>query len=361
MNEPSFRRFRAHLGDLEAQWSGTTAVPEAPKFSGPLAKMDSNENPYPPEIDMPEIAQGLVANRYPDSTMEDLRAKIADLNGVDPECVVVGNGCDEIIDLLIRMTLEPGEAILNCPPTFIMYQRFTEIFGGTVVAVPRDREYQIDVEGIRVACENNPGARLLFLCSPNNPTGTVTPPRLVEKLLDLPLWIIADETYYSFAGKTLAPLLAKSDRFGVVRSFSKGYGLAGLRVGYGLLPKDLARLIRLVRPPYSVNLLAQKAAEEVLDHLDRWEPRFASILSERERLRSALATVPALRVLPSEANFLFCESSRQFKEKLESVLQEEGISIRWLASPYSEAAFRVSVGTQEENGRFLRAVERAAS
>lgn len=357
----TFRRFRPHLERLEERWRGTTAVPKPPPGSEPVIKLDSNENPYPPQIDLTEIATRLHPNRYPDSDMDSLRRELGESLDVDPDRIVIGNGCDELIDLLIRITVEPGEAILNCPPTFIMYQRFAEIFGAEVMEVPRNRDYRIQPREIRSAIENHPEIRLVFLCSPNNPTGTLVTKEELEMLPELPVWVVVDETYYNFSGETFLNKETSSDRMVVVRSFSKGFGLAGLRIGYGVFPPDLAGIMRKVRPPYSVNQLAQEAALETLRHPERWEPLTRSILSERERIYKVLSDNNRLRPFPSSANFIFCETTQEFARSLKEALDRERVSVRFLSSPYAEAAFRVSIGTEHENNRFLAALEKASS
>jgi len=363
MKDPNeFRRLRPHLLELAERWKGVTAVPHPPPGAGRVAKMDSNENPYAPDLSLAMNLGDLEVNRYPDSEMEDLRAGIGAFAGADPERIVVGNGGDELIDLLIRLVVEPGEAIVHCPPTFVMFRRFAEVHGAQVLEAPLDREYRVDPDKVLKTIETSPvPVRMLFLCNPNNPTGTTVPSETLRKFLDLPVWIVVDEIYYGFCQKTLLEWTEKSDRVIVLRSFSKAYGLAGLRIGYGILPLDLARMMRMVRPPYSVNRVAQEMAKKVLESKDQLQSRFVEILGERDRIAGRLETCPDLRVVPSDSNYLFCETTSGFQERLQGELEKERVSVRFLSSPYSEAAFRVSVGTPEENDRFLLAVEKASA
>jgi histidinol-phosphate aminotransferase len=361
-DKKEFRRLRPHLLDLAERWKGATAVPHPPPGEGRVAKMDSNENPYPPDLLDSVALQDLEINRYPDSEMGDLRARIGAFAGADPERIVVGNGGDELIDLLIRLTVEPGEAIVHCPPTFVMFRRFAEVHGATVMDAPLDRDYQVDLDKVRRTIEESPvPVRILFLCNPNNPTGTTVPDAVLESFLDLPVWIVVDEIYYGFCDKTLLEWTEKSDRVIVLRSFSKAYGLAGLRIGYGVFPSDLAQTMRMVRPPYSVNRMAQEMARRVLENTERLKARFTEILGARDRIAATLEACPHLRVVPSDSNYLFCETTTAFRSRLEQELENARVSVRFLASPYSEAAFRVSVGTPEENDRFLEAVEKASA
>ena len=264
-----------------------------------IIRLNGNENPYGPS---PVVAKALADfpnfNHYPDPEQRQLRQALSGYVGVDPERIIAGNGSDELIDMLFRMFIGPGDNIINLTPTFGMYSLGAEICGGEAVSVPRDAEFEIDLEGVKLAI--TPRTKAIVVCSPNNPTGNMPSEAEVRALLDTGILVIVDEAYYEFSGQTLMPMLDEYPNLVVLRTFSKWAGLAGLRIGLGAMHPDLARTMMSVKPPYNVNLAAETALIASLEDMPALLERVNAIVAERERMYGLLSDIPTVKPYPSQ-------------------------------------------------------------
>ena len=330
-----------------------------------LVKLDANENPYGPS---PQVGAALGAFPhfaiYPDPDHTALRAALSGYTGLPAANIICGAGSDELIDLLMRATLSPGDAIIDCPPTFGMYSFCAGVNAARTVNVPRRADHHVDVDAVERAVELS-GAKLLFLAAPNNPTGTPLPRTDLLRLLDLPLIVVADEAYFEFCGQTVADLVPSYPNLMVLRTFSKWAGLAGLRVGYALAQGELLAHLWKIKQPYNVNAAADVAALAALADAGYRERCVSAILSERTRLTQRLGALPGLNVIPSSANFLLCrvasaEPGRAAAEEralgLKNNLAARGILIRYFNKPGLRDCIRVSVGTPAQNDALLAAL-----
>lgn len=320
-----------------------------------LVKLDANENPYGPS---PKALAALAAEPhyaiYPDPNATRLRAALSAYTGQPAERIVCGAGADELIDLLLRLVISPGDAVIDCPPTFGMYSFDTGICGGRVITVPRNADFSLDVAAIERAAEG--GAKLLFLTSPNNPTGNLTPDHQIERLLELPLLVVVDEAYVEFVGGGVTAWVGRYENLVVLRTFSKWAGLAGLRVGYGLAPTLIAEQLWKIKQPYNVNLAAQVAAIASLEDLDYLLGNVARLVAERERLFAELSRLSGLLPYPSQANFILCRVSGRDAGQLKRDLEQQGILVRYYRTPLLRDCIRISVGTPDQNERVLSAL-----
>ena len=206
-----------------------------------LIKLDANENPYGAPPAALAALRDAAVNRYPDPAASALRAAISEFTDCDPERVVVGNGSDELIDLLCRRVLRPGDSVVTCPPTFSLYALAARVMGAEVVDVARGGDFALKVDDVLAAIDRN--TKIVFLCSPNNPTGDLlSEADLLRVLAEAPL-VALDEAYAEFAGVSAVTLSREYGNLVVLRTFSKAFGLAGLRVGYGVFPASLAQLL----------------------------------------------------------------------------------------------------------------------
>lgn len=330
-----------------------------------ITKLDANENPYGMSPKAREaLANTPFAHIYPDPESRALRERISHLIQVPAENILAGSGADELIDLIMRLTLNPGDVVLNCPPTFGMYQFDGDLNAARVVNVPRNADFSLDLPELIKAIETHQ-PKLLFLTSPNNPDGSLVDPETVAKLMDYDLLVVLDEAYIEFAdpeglglAKSLAPLAAKSENLIVLRTFSKLAGLAGLRVGYGIFPSWLMPTIWKAKQPYNVNVAASSAAIAAIEDLAYLRETVAKLVSERERVIRELNSFPNIKVFPSNANFILCSilkgDAGQIKAKLAS---EHGIFIRYFNKPGLDDRVRVSIGTPEQNDLFLKVLK----
>jgi histidinol-phosphate aminotransferase len=320
-----------------------------------LIKLDGNENPYGCS---PRVRRALADypfyHIYPDPLHGELQEPLERYVGVGQRHIVAGSGSDELIDLVLRVFLEPGDKVINCVPTFGMYPFSTAVCGGKAVAVPRDDAYAVDVAGVKAAIDSR--TKVVFVASPNNPTGNTTPPNAMLELLDTGVIVVVDEAYYEFSRQTFAPLVPEYPNLVVLRSFSKWAGLGGLRAGYGIFPTKIAELIRRVKIPYNVNIAAMIAVRESLADLDYLRDRVKAIITERERLSMILQEKGVLIPLPSEANFILCRVARGDAREIKQGLETKGIFIRYFDTPLLKNMLRISVGKPEHTDALIEAL-----
>jgi len=320
-----------------------------------LIKLDGNENPYGCS---PRVRKALERYQfyhvYPDSEQRELRRRLEDYTGVPSGLIVTGSGSDEIIDLIMRLFVGPGDRVVNCIPTFGMYAFSTDSWGGQVLAVPRDKDFGIDLPATRSAIRQ--GAKVLFIASPNNPTGNTTSAPDILELLQEEVMVVVDEAYHEFSGKSVISLVQEHDNLIVLRTFSKWAGLAGLRVGYGIVPEWVAGYLATVKPPYNVNAAAQIAAIASLEDLAYLLETVKSIVRERQRLFDEIGTISGLKPWPSEANFLLCSVLGEDARSIYLTLRSKGILIRYFDTPILKNYIGVSVGKPEQNDALVAAL-----
>ena len=324
-----------------------------------LERLHANEMPWRAQGD--NTAAGL--NRYPEPQPRALVERMAQIYGVPASQVLVGRGSDEAIDLLVRAFCRAGvDRVVICPPTFGFYKVAARIQGAHVVEVPLSRgDFALDVPAV---IEAGREARIVFLCSPNNPTGNLLDEsgmtRICRKLATTSL-VCVDEAYLEFAGRaSLASRLAEFPNLVVLRTLSKAYALAGARLGTLIAGEEIVGLLKRIIPPYAI---PASTTEDVLRLTEAPQramaaDRIRTILAERERVRQRLEAAPTVvRVFPSDANFLLveCRDARTFLEAGKSA----GLLVRDFSSaPGLAQCLRITIGTAEQNERLLGAVER---
>lgn len=320
-------------------------------------RLHANELPWRAETD--RSSAGL--NRYPEPHPHELAARLARLYGVRADQLLPGRGSDESIDLVVRGFCRAGiDNVIICPPTFGMYSVAARIQGAEVREVPlrRDRDYALDTDAVLAACDAN--TRIVFLCSPNNPTGNALDPVAVETVLtrlDGKALVVVDEAYIEFSGaSSLTDSLARFANLVVLRTLSKAFGLAGARVGSLIADPQIVALLAKVIPPYSIPQLTIEAVFATLapPQLAVQRERVAQVRAERERLRSALAAKSSvIRIWPSVANFLLTD----FRDAEAALAAARGakLLIRDMRS-VSPHSLRISVGTPEQNDRLIRSL-----
>lgn len=325
-----------------------------------IVKLDTNENLYGPS---PQALAALAALQgdyhiYPDVTSSELRGALAQYTGVAAEHILVGNGADEVIDLILRLFLEPGDTIIDCPPTFTMYSLTASWIGNCdVVKVVRNADFSLDVEAIEKAVEAY-SPKLLFLCNPNNPDGGLTPPQTIQRLLKLPVTVVIDEAYIEFSkSEGLASWVPQTPNLIVMRTMSKWAGLAGLRVGYGIFPLDIIEHLWKIKHPFNVNVAADVMARATLDDIDTMCGVINKIINERERMFGLLQEIEYLDPLHSEGNYILCRVTGYATADLKRALDQYGILIRNYSKPGLEDYVRISIGKPEHTDALIKALE----
>ncbi len=316
-----------------------------------VLKLDGNENPYGPSPRVKEaLADFDLYHIYPDPQQRRVREALADYLGVGAEHIVVGNGSDELLELIPRLFLSPGDVAVTAVPTFGVYSFATQVWGGRIVEVPRRQDFGLDLPALRAASQ---GAKLIFLASPNNPSGNAIPADELEELLSSGALVVVDEAYAEFAGRSFVELVPRRENLAVLRTFSKWAGLAGLRAGYGIFPAAVAELLSKVKMPYNVSVAAQLAVLASLADVAVLRQRVGLIVQERERLLAGLAAIPGLRPFPSEANFILCRIESLDARDVWRRLRRQGIFVRYFDEPMVRDCIRISVGRPEDSQRLL--------
>ncbi len=329
-----------------------------------IIKLDANENPY----GMSPRARAALANLpyghiYPDPESRALRTALSAFTGTPTENLLAGAGADELIDLIMRVTLNPGDAILNCPPTFGMYAFDADLNNAKIVNVPRKADFSVDLDGILEAAEKF-SPKLIFLTSPNNPDGSLLPEPALQKLLTLSALIVLDEAYIEFAapeslGRTISQITEVPNRKNliVLRTFSKLAGLAGLRVGYGAFPSWLMPTLWKAKQPYNVNVAASTAALAALEDTAYLTETVSKLVVERQRLFDELSRIDWLSPYPSNANFILCRVTGRDAAQLKAdLVTQHGIFIRHFNKPGLDDHIRISIGKPEQTNYLLSAL-----
>jgi histidinol-phosphate aminotransferase len=318
-----------------------------------LVKLDANENLYGPHPAVLAAIREAPFHIYPDPGQEALREAIAGFAGVEAENVVAGTGADDLIDILIRLVMPNAVAIAT--PTFGMYRFLAKISRATPIEVPRRPNFDLDVVALRHAVHD--GAGIVFLTSPNNPTGNPVNLAELEALCSLNALIVVDEAYIEFGGQSVVPLIAQYPNLVVLRTFSKWAGLAGLRVGYSVSHPELARHLMSLKQPYNVNVAADAGARAAIAHWPEISETIASIVAERDRMARLCAGLGWLRPFPSQANFvLFAVEGRSAKDAA-AALRRKGVLVRYYDRPDLANYVRISAGRPEDTSALLAALE----
>jgi len=325
-------------------------------------KLNQNENPYelPPEVKQ-EILRRVAAqpwSRYPAFVPAAQIEHVAHYAGWLGEGTLLGNGSNDLLQLLFTCMLERGQGVVISQPTFTLYKILARTVAADVHEVPMTPDFLYDPDRI-IETARQTRARLIVLCSPNNPTGTCLDPAAVARVVEeTEALVILDEAYGHFSGTRMVELLAQHDRLAVLQTFSKAMGAAGIRFGYVLLHPPLAQQLAKAQLPYSVNLFTLTAVEVLLEHWESYRSWIDVLIRERQRVYRRLSSMESLRVYPSGANFLLFESFRRTARETFDGLLARGILIRDVSTyPMLERGLRVTIGTPEECDAFLAALE----
>ena len=320
-----------------------------------VIRLNGNENPYGPS---PKVNEALGSfqfyNHYTDPEQRKLRSVLSKYLGAPEERIVAGNGSDELIDLLLRMFLGPGENIIIPSPTFGMYSFTADICGGEAVSVPSDENFEIDVEAMVVAMTDK--TKAVFLASPNNPSGNIASSIQIRALLETGRLIVVDETYYEFCGQSVMPLMEEYPNLVILRTFSKWAGLAGLRIGLGVMQEEIAQTMISMKPPYNVNTAAEVALTASLEDTSVLLDRVKAIVAERERMMGLLQKIPGIKAWPSQANFILFSLPEGQGERIFEGLCNRGIFLRYFNTPQLKDFIRSSVGFPHETDAVVAAL-----
>jgi histidinol-phosphate aminotransferase len=331
-----------------------------------IVKLDLNENTFGASpLALKSLANIPLPNLYSDPDCSELRTALADFTGAPADNLLVGNGADDLIDIVMNAMLDPGDAVIICPPCFSMYAFCASVRHGRVIEIPRLPDFSFDLPAIRAAVEKEK-PKILFLTSPNNPDGGLIPSEDLDAMLAFPVLVVLDEAYIEFTedsgrlgcqASCISQVTAR-ENLAVLRTFSKWAGLAGLRIGYGAFPDWLMPTLWNARLPYNVNAAAEAAALASLKDVDILTERVALIQAERRRMFTALSSLPHLSPIPSQTNFLLCQVTGRDAASIQKHLADQGILIRYFGNPPLTDYIRISIGRPQDNNRLLEALEK---
>lgn len=345
-------------GPVRRHLAGVSPYASARREGRDGLKLDANENGFGPVGTSGRIAGGEL-HRYPDPSGGPLRAALAAFLGCDPGRLWLGSGADDAIDVLVRTLVDPGQPVVTTTPSYDLYRQRAAAHGAEVRSVPLDDRFDLDVEAMTEAAD---GAPLVFVCSPNNPTGNLlSADRILAVLQQTDAMVAVDEAYVEFAdGRGLVDRAGQAgfERLVVIRTLSKAWGLAGLRTGYLVGAPPLVRLLDVVGLPYRLTEPAIRLGTRAVAAADLMHRRCRAIAAERERVGKALGRL-GLSVLPSDANFVlfFVSDAERVQARLAG---SHGIVIRRRDGlPGLAGGLRVTIGAPNDNDRFLTALERS--
>ncbi len=311
--------------------------------------LDANESPFETGV-----------NRYPDPLATELRQRLGEIKGIHPDQIMLGNGSDELVDYVTRIFCEPGvDNVIALPPTFGMYKVAAGINNIACRMLPLTPDFDLPMEAILANTDAH--TKLLWLCSPNNPSGNLMPREKMEYLLDhFPGIVIIDEAYVEYVPEaSFLPLLDQYPNLIILQTLSKAWGMAGIRLGAAYASEFIIRMMRAIKPPYNINVLTQQYALRALRNTAATEERIQYLVAQRKRLEAAFETLPIVeKVFPSVTNFLLVRFSDGLK--VYQHLLNHGIVVRYQGQqPNCKNALRITVGIQAENDRLLEVLETA--
>ncbi|MET1124926.1 MAG: histidinol-phosphate transaminase [Archaeoglobaceae archaeon] len=316
--------------------------------SGEVLQLGSNENPYPPSERVRKAYCEAAAkiNRYPDARYQELKEVIAEYVECDAKNVALGCGASELINRVCDCIVEELDKVVIPMPSYTLYAIYAMLRSASI-EMPVFKSYRIDAEAI---AELKP--KLTFVCSPNNPTGNVVDRKTIKRLAEVSQYLVIDEAYAEFASKSCVDLALQLENVIVLRSFSKFFGLAGLRVGYAIANEEIADAIERVRLPFAISQPALSCAIAAIEDVEYYEDVKRKIIEERERVSRELSK--RFFVYPSEANFILVKVEEGFSRRM----LERGIIVRRISLPGLEGEHaRITIGTKEENDALLAKIQ----
>ncbi len=312
-----------------------------------IIKLDANENPFgtAPAV-IKALSEGQYYHIYPDPAQVQLREAIARYADYDPDMIIAGTGADEIIDLCCRLLVEPDQMVLSFVPTFSYYSHVIALNKAKFLAIPREADFTIKLEKVKKVDLSK--CKLVILCSPNNPSGNLLEEEVLDYFLAQDLVVMLDEAYYEFSGVTFKEKIKNHNNLIILRTFSKCFGLAGLRVGYGMGSRDLIAPLMKIKPPFSVNVAAEVALTTCLNNLSFYQEQVNEMVQIREWTLAQLAELEKLKVYSSRSNFILCRVDGFDAAELSKELENRGILIRYFATNQLRNFIRISVGRRDQ-------------
>lgn len=312
-----------------------------------IVKLDANENPFgtAPEV-LEALRKGRYYHIYPDPAQVNLREVIGRYADCPPEMIVAGTGADELIDIACRLLLENGEKVVTFVPTFSYYGHVVSLNRGRYCAYPREGDFSISLDKAKAVDLTD--VKIVILCSPNNPSGNLLEEEVLDYFLEQDLVVMVDEAYFEFSQSSFIEKVMERENLLILRTFSKCFALAGLRVGYGIMSERLAKGFMRIKPPFSVNVAAEIALETCLNNLPHFQQQVQELTDIRDWSQVELERFEQLQVTPSRSNFILCRVLNAGAVEIHEKLQEKGVLVRYFDTDLLQNFIRISVGTRPQ-------------
>ncbi|HCL90057.1 MAG TPA: histidinol-phosphate transaminase [Candidatus Atribacteria bacterium] len=332
-------------------------------------KLNANENPYGlPEEIIEEIlrkAKNLEYFRYPNANSVKLSEAVSSFWGLSRDNIVIGNGSDELIDYLIKAFSEKGRTIITTAPSFAMYKIYSIVNGSNFVQIPLSQDnFSLNEDEVLEEAKKEDSS-IVFIAYPNAPTGNYfAEDKIIKIIEESGCLVVVDEAYFEFGEKTFVPLISQYDNLVILRTFSKAYSLAGLRVGYLLSNPEIISEVRKVKSPFNVNTFSQLAAQVVFENKEILKDGIKKIVEEREKLINRINKIHPFKAHPSQTNFVLVEvGSKESTDLVYNNLLEQGILIQTISDPaFSRSRYflRITIGNKEENNILIKGLEKVS-
>lgn len=324
-----------------------------------VLRFDTNIMPYPPTDLLSKLGSTLTelgVNEYPDTSYIALKQRLAGYLERNTEQIMVTTGCDEAIDILAKTFIDSGTKTIDLAPTYAMYRFAVEALGGSIITVNRRKDFSIDEKALFRAADRK--TRMIFICSPNNPTANATRRETIVKIVEtINRPVIVDESYAEFCDETAVDLVEQYKNLIILRTLSKAFSLAGARVGYAVAHEQTINILNIMRPPNSLSVISLALANLALDNRQYMEKNVKKIIQERERLIKALNEIDPIHVYPSDTNFILVKFKDVSASEIYTKLLKRGIVSKSLADmPMVKECLRFSVRTSDENARLIETV-----
>ena len=353
------KKIRKHLRIVQT-YEGVDSNINLSKKSGiptkNLIRLNANENPYGTINEVKNSLQDISLHEYPDPEQKILRKAISEYVHLPDNLIIAGAGGDEIIDLILRLFINEKDEVIDCIPTFGMYNFAAKLSNSSIISISRKNNWELDIE--KIISKITDKTKVIFIASPNNPTGNLTKEEQIIELLETGIIVCLDETYFEFSNFSLSHLLNKYSNLIIIRSFSKWAGIAGLRVGYAISSEIIIKHLMDIKQPYNVNVAAEKAVIQTLKYKDKLFENVKKLMDEKVRLEEYVKTCNNVTSFPSHANFVLCKFSEFSSEKIYDFFAAEGIFTRKFDQKMLENCIRISAGTPEQTDKVISVISK---
>ncbi|MBL06501.1 MAG: histidinol-phosphate transaminase [Chloroflexi bacterium] len=324
-------------------------------ISDEIIKLNANENPFGSELNLTSNLSQINIHEYPDPNQNRLRKALSIYTGAKFDKIIASSGSDELIDILIRLFLEPDDKLIDAQPTFGMYEFFAKIQGAEVISVRRKKDFGLDLDEIAKLLDNK--TKMIFIASPNNPTGNIVEKEELLYLLKQNIIVVVDETYFEFCGKSYMNLIEDFENLIIIRSFSKWAGLAGLRIGYAIANTEIIKRIIQIKQPYNINSAAEFVAIEAMKNKERLYEKVKILMEQKDQIYKFLKNKTGIEVFSSEANFVLCDLGKLDANDVYDGLARKGIFVRKFSNQFIDNSLRISAGTPDQTRRLLQELD----